>query len=166
MGKNLARLLLWTSVFLIAGLLGSVCLADSPPLPSSFFGSVLVAGSPALPGTEVGARFDGVELASAASFVEGSFGAYRLDVPGDRPETTAVEGPVAGQTFEILVDGAVVDTAIWSEGTYSALDLAAAAGADLRVSLEDGVSMATAGAVVELPRGWPTTVLERRAASR
>lgn len=150
MSKTLAQALLLASVLL---LIGGGSLADSPPLPSSYFGSVLVAGSPALAGTTVGARFGGADIAAAASFVEGTFGGYRLDVPGDRPDTAAVEGPVSGQSFEILVDGVVVDTAVWSEGTYTLLDLSAAAGADLRLTLDDGVAVAAAGAELQLTLG-------------
>ena len=112
--------------------------ADAPPLPSSRFGSVEVAGAPAAPGTVVSAHFGGTAIASAPVFADGG-SRYRLDVPGDRPDTPAIEGPLAGQSFEIRVAGAPATTAVWTEGTFVALDLAAAAGADLAVTLSDGL---------------------------
>jgi len=138
-----------SSFFVLFGFWGTVGLADSPPLPSSRFGTVLVAGTPAPEGTSIGARFGGVEIAAAATFVEGTDGAYRLDVPGDRPETVDTEGPTAGQSFEILVGGAPALTAVWTEGVYTPLDLSAAAGADLRIELSDGVTSASAGETLD-----------------
>ncbi|MBP9145626.1 MAG: DUF11 domain-containing protein [Thermoanaerobaculia bacterium] len=123
-----------------AGLFAPVAsLADAPPLPSSRFGSVEVAGAPAAPGTLVEAVFGGGTIASAAAFADGG-SRYRLDVPGDRPETPEVEGPTPGQSFEIRIAGAPATTAVWTEGTFTALDLAASAGADLAIAISDGQS--------------------------
>jgi len=115
----------------------AAALADAPPLPSSRFGSVEVAGVPAAPGTTVSARFGGNTIATSQVFADGG-SRYRLDVPGDRPDTPAIEGPVAGQSFEILVAGAPAGTSLWSEGTFTALNLSAAAGADLAIAISDG----------------------------
>ncbi len=122
------------------GLVSATALhADAPPLPSSRFGSVTVASTPAAAGTVVSAHFGGNTIATAAVFSDG-VSRYRLDVPGDRPETPAIEGPVAGQSFEIRVAGAPAGTSLWTEGTFTPLDLGAAAGADLAVSISDGQS--------------------------
>lgn len=143
-GRRSARLL----SLRIAGALGLAAVlaavplyGEAPPLPSSRFGSVEVAGAPATPGTIVSARFDGITIATAAVLSDGG-SHYRLDVPGDRPETPAVEGPLPGQSFEIRVAGTPATTSLWSEGTFTALDLSAAAGADLAIALTDGQASA------------------------
>ncbi|MEO8195177.1 MAG: PKD domain-containing protein [Thermoanaerobaculia bacterium] len=115
--------------------------AEAPPLPSSRFGSVTVAGAPAAPGTIVTAYLAGSQIANGPVFDDGG-GHYRLDVPGDRPETPEIEGPVAGQSFEIRVAGTSAGNSTWSAGAFTALDLAAAAGPDLAIAIDDGQATA------------------------
>ncbi|MEZ5314069.1 MAG: FG-GAP-like repeat-containing protein [Thermoanaerobaculia bacterium] len=123
-------------------------LAESPPLPSSRFGGVLVGGAPAPIGTRVVARLGGVELAAAEVFDASSASRYRLDVPGDRIETPEREGPLPGESFEIRVAGVLAATAIWSEGSYEAVDLEVVSGPDLAIGIDDGVTSISADEVL------------------
>lgn len=117
-------------------------LGESPTLPSSRYGDVLVGGSPAPIGTRVSATAAGRIFAEGAVFDAGGESRYRLDVPGDRNETPQVEGPQPGQAFEIRVGGVVAATSVWSEGSYEAASLAATAGPDLAIQIDDGVTEA------------------------
>ena len=71
-------------------------------------------------------------------------------MPGDRADTPELEGPVEGQAVEIRIGGSPAAVVAWHAGTYVALPLAAAAGADLAISLDDGVTTADAGGVLDL----------------
>lgn len=121
---------------------GAGARADAPPLPSSRFGTVEVAGAPAPAGTEISAWYGGQLVATSPAFAADGVARYRLDVPGDHPDTPEVEGPVEGASFEIRVGGAPAGTSIWQSGTYESLDVEAGAGPDLAVELTDGVTAA------------------------
>ena len=126
------------SVVVFAG--ASHVSADAPPLPSSRFGSVEIGGAPAPPGTRVAAVFAGSEIGFATAFADGGSSRYRLDVPGDRGDTPETEGPLPGQPFEIRVGGVLAATSSWNEGTFAVQDLAAEAGPDVAIALDDGQS--------------------------
>ncbi|MEM9597515.1 MAG: hypothetical protein AAGD06_24825, partial [Acidobacteriota bacterium] len=82
---------------------------------------------------------DGQALATSVAEDLGDGPAYRLDVPGDLPETPEDEGATEGQTVTFRVDGADTGlTATWHGGTYARLDLEAPAGADLGIAVDDG----------------------------
>lgn len=125
-------------------------MAEAPVLPSSWYGTITISGAPAPEGTEVSAWFAGVEVAAATSFLEAGEGRYRLDVPGDDAATPAVEGPPAGQPFELRVASRAAATVSFAAGAYSRRDLQTTAGADLRLAISDGVASVAAGAMVTL----------------
>ncbi|HLF55235.1 MAG TPA: CARDB domain-containing protein, partial [Thermoanaerobaculia bacterium] len=141
----------------LLALLGQPARAGAPLLPSSWFGTVTVSGAPAAAGTPISAWFAGAEIAATTSFSEAGEARYRLDVPGDLAETAAVEGPTAGQAFEIRVGGDPSAELTWTEGSYSRRDLETTAGADLGISLTDGVETVAAGGAV----GISVTVTNR-----
>ena len=107
-----------------------------PPLPSSCFGSAAIQGAPAPDATAVSAWLGATELATARTFSRAGVSFYRLDIPGDRADTSEVEGAVEGDAIELRLGGAPAGAVLWHAGTYSPFDLAAGAGADLRLSAE------------------------------
>lgn len=128
--------------------LATAAAAEAPPLPSSFFGDVEIDGLPAPAGTEVSAWLAGQRIATSETLSRGVATSYRLDVPGDRDETPEQEGAGEGETIEIRVGGALAATFPWHSGTYVPLPLAADSGADLGVTIDDGVVAVAAGGLL------------------
>ncbi|MCI0575506.1 MAG: tandem-95 repeat protein [Chloroflexi bacterium] len=103
-----------------------------PPLASSFYGPVTVGGDNVPAGTVVSAWINGVQYATAPAFLEDGRSVYRLDLPGDLPETTAVEGGQQGQLITFKVGGAAAaPAAVWQTGTYVSHTLTTTFGLDL-----------------------------------
>jgi uncharacterized repeat protein (TIGR01451 family) len=119
--------------------------ATAPPLPSSLFGLASSDGAPVPSGQEVSAWSAGELLATSATYDEAGEARYRLDIPGDRAETSEIEGAVEGQLVEIRLGSAVVASTAWRSGEYRRIDLAVAAGPDLSVELADGTDRIAAG---------------------
>ncbi|HEX7184807.1 MAG TPA: Calx-beta domain-containing protein [Thermoanaerobaculia bacterium] len=116
-----------------------------PPRPSSFYGTVTAGGSNVASGTLVSAWIGGTKYAETAVSLADGLSVYRLDVLGDLAGTPAVEGGLPGQTITLKVGGAQVQTATWQDGSYVRLDLTAALGPDLAVTVDDGVTTAAPG---------------------
>lgn len=145
-GPGPARL---APLLLLAASTASPLGAEAPPLPASLYGTVRVAGAAAEPGTTIGARFEGAVIAASTAFPLDPETAYRLDVPGDDPETAAIEGPAEGQEVELLVGGAPAALLAWTSGSHARHDLDADAGADLAVALTDDTASAAPGATLD-----------------
>lgn len=95
-----------------------------PPLPSSFYGTVKVNGSNISVGTIVSAWINGVQYAYTGSLLYQGDSVYALDVPGDDPATTAVEGGAFGDTIVFQVNGRPAQqTGVWQSGTNVMIDL-------------------------------------------
>lgn len=99
---------------------------NPPPLPSSFYGTLKLPSGANLPnGTLVSARIGSVRVAESASFKSDADSVYRIDVPGDFPDTATVEGGREGQTITFEVGGVPVQSAVWHSTTYVRQDLVA-----------------------------------------
>jgi hypothetical protein len=58
---------------------------------------------------------------------------HSLELPGDDPESEAVEGCTEGQTVSFTIDGApAVETAVWTAGGQARVDLTTILGAAVR----------------------------------
>ncbi len=116
------------ATLLVALTLG-VAVAAAPPLPASFYGTATIAGQNLLAGTAVAAFVGSTRFAQTTTFITNGVAVYRIDVPGDDPDTPAVEGGHEGDTIRFQVMGFDAEqTAIWHSGTYTQLDLTASGG--------------------------------------
>jgi len=108
-------------------LLGTTVAEAAPPLPSSFRGTVKWNnGDNVLEGTTVSAWINGVKYAETQSQMDAGDSVYAIDVPGDDPETTEVEGGVEGDTVVFKVgDSTASQTGTWHTGTDVELNLTA-----------------------------------------
>ncbi len=107
-----------------------------PPLPSSFWGTVKSSGINVPAGSTVSARINGQQYATTTVTLYNGDTMYSLDVPGDDPGTPAVEGGVAGDTVAFYVNNtAAAQTAAWTSGALTHLDLTAANQAPTNISL-------------------------------
>jgi uncharacterized repeat protein (TIGR01451 family) len=115
--------------------------ASPPPIASSFYGSISAAGRSVPDGSAVSAWVNGTQLAQGTTFTADGASAFVLDVPGDIPDTAAIEGAQPGQTIVFKVAGATANqTTAWQMGSFSRQDLTVPTGADLKVTIDDGVS--------------------------
>ena len=79
---------------------------------------------------------NGTQFAETQTFLDGAASVYRLDVPGDDPDTPGVEGGRDGDSVRFKVAGFDADqTATWRSGSYARLDLTANAAAVPPVAL-------------------------------
>jgi hypothetical protein len=100
--------------------------AQPPSPPNRFFGSVTLDGAPAAAGTVVSAQIGGVECGST-TIVTGETFAYILDAVSDG-EISGCGSAGASVTF--LVGGNAADqTATWTSGDFTQLDLTASSAA-------------------------------------
>jgi hypothetical protein len=106
-----------------------------PPAPLFLEGSVTVGGQPAADGVLVTAQVQGVPASAVqCSTVSGRHGSnpcpetgrVHLRVPGDNPDTAAVDGGKSGDTVEIAVGGTVVATTTFASGVIEIVDLSGA----------------------------------------
>jgi fibro-slime domain-containing protein/uncharacterized repeat protein (TIGR01451 family) len=120
---------------------GFAAIASPPPRPASFFGTISTDGFEIPGGTRVTAWAGSRLLAEAPVFPADGHTAYSIDVPGDIPETPALEGAVAGQAITLKIGGAAApQPAAWEAGTYNRLDLTVPAGPDITVNINDGLA--------------------------
>lgn len=122
----------------------------APPLPASFYGSVQTNGVAVPPGTLVSAWVNGVKLAESATFTDGGVSVFLLDVPGDDPDTPALEGGSAGQTVLFRIAGFdAPQSALWSSGSHDPLNLnAIVLNPDLVVTQDDGRAAVLPGEII------------------
>jgi len=116
------------SVVMTILLLASATVVEAiPPLPSSFHGTVKWSnGNNVAEGTTVSAWINGVKYAETQSQMDAGVSVYAIDVPGDDPETTEVEGGVEGNTVVFKVgDSTAGQTGTWHTGTDVELNLTA-----------------------------------------
>ncbi len=98
-----------------------------PPLPFNVFGKVVSPGEPVPDGTVIHAIINGRIVASSPIFTStrGS-GRYTLTVPGDIPDTEAIEGGQPGDIVRVVVEtteGPLSAVTTWEEGDLVRLDL-------------------------------------------
>ena len=116
------------SVMMIILLIASATVVEAaPPLPSSFRGTVKWNNGNNVPeGTTVSAWINGVQYAETQSQMDAGDSVYAIDVPGDDPETTEIEGGVEGDTVVFKVgDSTSSQTRTWYTGTDVELNLTA-----------------------------------------
>jgi len=101
-----------------------------PPLPSVFWGTVQIDGAEAPEGTRVAVWSGGREWAATGMVwnADSAQVLYQVDVPGDDPETVAVEGPQEGTALEFRVSngqvtGSAQQSGTWHAGSVNRLDL-------------------------------------------
>ncbi|MCP3936523.1 MAG: DUF11 domain-containing protein [Actinomycetia bacterium] len=126
-------------LLLAFGVTAAILGSESPTLTSSFFGTASVDGNAVPEGTLITASIGGVELESTSVVTSPEGSSFRIDVPGDVPDTPADEGGVEGETVVFRVgNSAAPETGVWRFGLYQRVDLTAAAGPDLVVAQDDG----------------------------
>jgi len=125
---NRVRIATALATLLVALTLG-LAVAAAPPLPSSFYGTVTMAGQNLPAGITISAFIGNTHFAETTTFIADGLSVYRLDVPGDAPDTPAVEGGREGDTIRFQVmDFEADQTATWHSGTYTRLNLTASGG--------------------------------------
>lgn len=97
-----------------------------PPIPSSFYGTV---DGEVNENVVISAVIKNETVAQTTlKNYEGQW-VYSLIVPGDNPDTNAVEGGIPGDIVEFHIDGqAAVQTAVWQSGRNIELNLSAGTG--------------------------------------
>jgi hypothetical protein len=98
-----------------------------PPVPSSFWGTVKVNEANVPFGTVVSAKINGVVYATYPitpdSVINGTT-YYSLDVPGEDPDTTGIQGGKDGDTIVFTIGSIqATSTAIWHSGTMVNVNL-------------------------------------------
>ncbi|MCP3938636.1 MAG: DUF11 domain-containing protein, partial [Actinomycetia bacterium] len=97
-------------------------------------------------GTAVTATIGDVDLETTTVFSSPEGSSFRIDVPGDVPETPGDEGGVEGETVVFRIgDSEAPELGVWRFGTSRRVDLSAEAGPDLGVTQDDGRETVQAG---------------------
>ena len=107
-----------------------------PPLPSSFYGRVDLDGTDVSPGASVSAWIDGIKFAETAALTYEGHSVYAINIPGDDPESLAIDGGVEGNSITFRVLGhPSPNTAVWHSATNVEHDIAAFSAPLNRLSL-------------------------------
>lgn len=85
-----------------------------PPLPSSIYGTVKVNGTNVPDGTMVEAVIGGQVVAVAYTQTYKGDSVYSIDIPGDDPATSVIEGGTEGASIDFNVGGVLAN----EEGTW------------------------------------------------
>jgi hypothetical protein len=94
-----------------------------PILPASFYGEIHFNEDPPVIGATIEAWVNGMSTPAATTLVQGNPLSYLIDVPGDDPGTTQIEGGVEGSTVTFMLGGRSIATASWHTGTHTQVDL-------------------------------------------
>jgi hypothetical protein len=106
-----------------------------PHMPSSFYGTVKVNDANVLDGTIVKALIKGKVIAQVKTQTYQGSSVYALDVPGDDPDTAAIEGGFDNDTVSFTVGGTAVNqTGIWKGGTNAKINLSVSKNSSLEKS--------------------------------
>jgi hypothetical protein len=98
----------------------------APPLPSSFYGTVKVEAANVPEGTLVRALINGKVYAEKATQTVKADSMYLLNVPGDDPGTSEIEGGREGDQVVFKIGEAQADqSGVWESGTIVKVDLSA-----------------------------------------
>ncbi len=110
-------------------------------------------------GTVVTATVDGLELEVTSVFSSAEGSSFRIDVPGDVPETPGDEGGVEGEAVVFRIGNSEVpENGVWRFGSHQRVGLSAAIGPDLSITQDDG--RATTGVLGTCTDGRAPTTLE------
>lgn len=98
-----------------------------PPFPSSFYGSLKLNNANVADGTLVQAVINGSVVAFTKSLTYQGDSVYALDIPGDDPATSAIEGGKEGDPIQFKIGGIpAAQSGVWHSAVNVKLDLAAA----------------------------------------
>ncbi|MCP3935137.1 MAG: DUF11 domain-containing protein, partial [Actinomycetia bacterium] len=123
----------------VAAVTAEILASGKASLTSSFFGTASLDGGAVPAGTTITATLDGVEIETASVFSSPKGSSFRIDIPGDLPETPSDEGGVDGETVIFRIGNSEApDQGIWRYGQVQRLDLTVAAGPDLSITQDDG----------------------------
>jgi hypothetical protein len=123
--KYFVRIISMLGVGLV-GLLATRSVLASPPLPSSFYGTVKVNGTNVPDGTLIKALINGQAYAEKQTQTIQGDSMYVLNISGDDPETTVVEGGRDGDTIVFSIGGTqAAQTGLWKSGTNIKVSLTA-----------------------------------------
>ena len=121
--RLLRNLMIATIVIIITGMMASPVMAI-PPLPSSLFGTVHVNGEKVPEGTLIQALIDDVVMGEGQTMVYQGESVYSLDIKGDDPDTSEIDGGVEGDIIHFSVGGVIAEeTGEWQGGTNVELNL-------------------------------------------
>lgn len=106
--------------------LGMPADALPPALPSSFSGTVTVNGMSVPEGTLITVGGGAVVYAQTVAFLYGGASVYRIDAPGDNPDTQEREGGLQGEELQFTIGELVAgQTACWQSGSSQTMGLTA-----------------------------------------
>lgn len=95
-----------------------------PQIPHAFYGNVTIGGEPASDGTVISAKIDGTAYATTTT-VDGKYGySPAFKVSADDPETTEIEGGVAGETIQLYIANTLAAEVPFQNGEITPLNLA------------------------------------------
>ncbi len=123
--KRLTRIIALLGISLLSLFITRPVLAF-PPMPSSFYGTVKVNDADVPDGTIVKALINGKVFAQGKTQTYQGSSVYSLDVPGDDPDTAAIEGGIDDDKVSFTVGGTIVNqTGTWKGGTNVNINLSA-----------------------------------------
>ena len=114
------------AVLMVLGLLAATfSIARAvPPLPSSYWGTAKNDGDNVPVGALITAWINGVQYAQTSTMIYQGTTVYALDVPGDDPATTEIEGGVSGDPVEFRINGLpATQTGTWQSGSNIEINL-------------------------------------------
>jgi S-layer homology domain len=110
----------------IVSLASAIPVLAIPPMPSSFYGTVKRGGVNVSAGTTITASINGVPYANTTVQLYNGDTVYSLNVPGDDPDTLAIEGGTPGNTVVFTIGKGAADQAgTWQSSSNIELDLTA-----------------------------------------
>jgi hypothetical protein len=129
-----------------------------PPLPSSFYGTVKVNGANVPDGTLIVASINGRDYAEKQTQTIKGDSMYAMNIPGDDPDTTVVEGGHDGDTIVFTIGETEVDqTGLWKSGTNINIHLAASTTSTLMAPQDTHTPMPTQTAILVVSEATATT---------
>jgi hypothetical protein len=94
-----------------------------PTLPSNFYGEIHFSDNPPTAGQLVEAYIEGISGPAATVAIKGAAPlTYVIKITGDLPGTPTKEGGAEGDLITFKINGRVVATGMWHNGTINSLD--------------------------------------------
>jgi hypothetical protein len=158
--RYLARIMAILGISLIS-LLAVRPVLTFPPLPSSFHGTVKVNATNVPEGTLIKAYIEGRTCAEKQTQTIQDDSMYTLNIPGDDPTTTVVEGGRDGDTIVFTIGGVEADqTGLWKSGTSIALNLSASTSVTLISPQNTHTPMPTQNSIMSVEQKSATATTE------
>jgi hypothetical protein len=113
-----------------------------PSLPASYYGMVKINDANVPDGTLIQALISGQVFAEVQTQTYQGDSVYTLDIPGDDPDTTVMEGGQDNDTIIFTIGGLeAVQTSPWKSGTNINLDLGVSTSATMQPPQETTTPM-------------------------